>query len=86
MPNTWPACSRSRRAVEKIADAADDIAHVVADRLGILDDLRSDLRHADEIVSRIKVREGSTAIGQTLRDLAMPVEIGMWVIAIAARR
>src|SRR5919106_5375405 len=66
-------------AVEKIADAAEDIAHVVG--LGILDDLKQDLRHADEIVSRIKVREGSSAIGRSLRDLAMPVEIGMWVIA-----
>ncbi len=66
-------------AVEKIADAAEDIAHVVG--LGILDDLKKDLRHADEIVSRIKVREGSSAIGRSLRDLAMPVEIGMWVIA-----
>ncbi|MGH2753612.1 MAG: potassium channel family protein [Actinomycetota bacterium] len=69
-------------AVEKIGDAAEDIARVVADNLGILDDLRSDLRHADEIVSRIKVRDGSTAIGQSLRDLALPVEIGMWIIAI----
>jgi uncharacterized protein with PhoU and TrkA domain len=66
-------------AVEKIADAAEDIAHVVG--LGILDDLKKDLRHADEIVSRIKVREGSAAIGRSLRDLAMPVEIGMWLIA-----
>lgn len=66
-------------AVENIADAADDIARVV--QLGILEDLKVDLRHADEIVSRIKVREGSPAIGRTLRDLALPVEIGMWVIA-----
>jgi uncharacterized protein with PhoU and TrkA domain len=68
-------------AVEKIADAAEDIAHVVAEGLGILDDLRSDLRHADEVVSRIRVREGATAIGQSLRELALPIEIGMWVIA-----
>jgi uncharacterized protein with PhoU and TrkA domain len=68
-------------AVEKIADAAEDIAHVVSSGLGILDDLRKDLRHADEIVSRVKVREGSSAIGQSLRELALPVEIGMWVIA-----
>lgn len=71
-------------AVEKIADAAEDIAHVVSSGLGIVDDLRRDLRHADEIVSRIKVRDGAPAIGQTLRELALPVEIGMWVIA--ARR
>jgi uncharacterized protein with PhoU and TrkA domain len=67
-------------AVEKVADAAEDIARVV--QLGILDDLRMDLRHADEIVSRIKVREESPAVGRSLRDLALPVEIGMWIIAI----
>ncbi|HEY7875816.1 MAG TPA: TrkA C-terminal domain-containing protein [Actinomycetota bacterium] len=67
-------------AVENIADAAEDIARVV--QLGILEDLRLDLRHADEIVSRIKVREGSAAVGRSLRDLALPVEIGMWIIAI----
>jgi uncharacterized protein with PhoU and TrkA domain len=71
-------------AVAKIADAAEDIARVVSSGLGIVDDLRRDLRHADEMVSRIKVREGATAIGQSLRELALPVEIGMWVIA--ARR
>jgi uncharacterized protein with PhoU and TrkA domain len=69
-------------AVEKIADAAEDIARVVSSGLGIVDDLRNDLRHADEIVSRVKVREGSEAIGRTLRELALPVEIGMWVIAM----
>ena len=66
-------------AVENIADAAEDIARVV--QLGILEDLKVDLRHADEIVSRIKVRDGSPAVGRTLRELALPVEIGMWIIA-----
>jgi uncharacterized protein with PhoU and TrkA domain len=69
-------------AVEKIADAAEDIARVVSSGLGVLDDFRRDLRHADEIVSRIKVREESSVVGRSLRDLSMPVEIGMWVIAI----
>jgi uncharacterized protein with PhoU and TrkA domain len=68
-------------AVEKIADAAEDIARVVSSGLGIVEDLRRDLRHADEIVSRIKVREGSAAVGRSLRELSLPVEIGMWVIA-----
>ena len=68
-------------AVEKIADAAEDIARVVSSGLGIVDDLKQDLRHADEIVSRIKVRAGAQAIGQSLRALAMPTEIGMWVLA-----
>ena len=68
-------------AVESIADAADDIARVVSSGLGILEDLRKDLRHADEVVSRIKVRDGAPAVGQTLLQLALPVEIGMWVMA-----
>ncbi|HEV2756890.1 MAG TPA: TrkA C-terminal domain-containing protein [Actinomycetota bacterium] len=68
-------------AVEKIADAAEDISHVVSSGLGINDDLLRDLRHSDEIISRIKVREGSRSVGQSLRALNMPVEIGMWVIA-----
>jgi uncharacterized protein with PhoU and TrkA domain len=71
-------------AVENIADAANDIARVVSSGLGIVEDLRQDLRYADEIVTRIKVGAGAPAIGQSLRDLAMPVEFGMWVIA--ARR
>lgn len=71
-------------AVEKIADAAEDIARVVVAGWGIVEDLRRDLRHADEVVARVKVREGAPAIGQSLRELALPVEIGMWVIA--ARR
>src|ERR671915_72958 len=61
-------------AVEKIADAAEDIAHVVSSGLGILDDLRKDLRHADEIVSRIKVHENAPGVGQSLRELALPIE------------
>ena len=68
-------------AVEGIADAAEDIAGVVASGLGVVEDLKQDLRHADEVVSRIKVRESASVIGQTLRELALPVEIGMWVIA-----
>ncbi|MGI8774603.1 MAG: potassium channel family protein [Actinomycetota bacterium] len=69
-------------AIEKIADAAEDIARVAAENLGILDDLRADLRHADEVVTRVKVRDGAPALGQSLRELALPVEIGMWVMAI----
>jgi uncharacterized protein with PhoU and TrkA domain len=68
-------------AVEKIADAAEDIARVVSTGLGIVDDLRKDLRHADEIVARIKVREGAPAAGQSLKELSMPSEIGVWIIA-----
>lgn len=69
-------------AIDKIGDAASDIARVVAARLGIPDALRADLRHADEVCGRVKVREGSQAVGTNLRDLSLPTETGVWVLAI----
>ena len=71
-------------AVENIADAAEDIAGVAQSGWTTIEDLREDLRHADEVVSRIKVREGSAVVGQSLRELALPVEMGVWIIG--ARR
>jgi uncharacterized protein with PhoU and TrkA domain len=69
-------------AIEKIGQAASDIARVIDAHLGIPAALRPDLRHADEIVGRVKVRSGSESVGQSLRDLQLPTETGMWVIAI----
>jgi len=69
-------------AIEEIGDAASDIARVVAARLGIPDALRPDLRHADEMTARVKVRQDAPAGGQTLRELSLPTETGMWVMAI----
>src|SRR3972149_422280 len=59
-------------AVEKIGDAASDIARVVAARLGIPDALRPDLRHADEITARVKVRDGAPAGGRAARGRPPP--------------
>jgi uncharacterized protein with PhoU and TrkA domain len=69
-------------AIEKIGDAASDIGRVVAARLGIPDALRPDLRHADEVSGRVKVRDDAPAAGRTLRDLSLPTETGMWLMAI----
>ncbi len=69
-------------AIENIGDAASDIARVVSASLGIPDVLRPDLRHADEMTARVKVREHAPAAGQTLRELSLPTETGMWVMAI----
>ena len=69
-------------AIEQIGDAASDIARVVEAKLGIPDNLRRDLRHADEMTARIRVREGSAMIGRSLRDISLPTETGMWVMAI----
>jgi uncharacterized protein with PhoU and TrkA domain len=69
-------------AIQRIGDAAEDIARVVAARLGIPDGLRQDLRHADEMTARVKVRDDAPAVGQSLRELSLPTETGMWVMAI----
>jgi uncharacterized protein with PhoU and TrkA domain len=69
-------------AVEQIGDAAADIARVVTASLGIPEALRPDLRHADEIAGRVKVRDGADCVGRSLRELMLPSEIGMWIIAV----
>ena len=69
-------------AVEKVGEAASDIARVIEARLGIPDTLRRDLRHAHEMTARVKVRGGAQVIGRSLRDLSLPTETGMWVMAI----
>jgi uncharacterized protein with PhoU and TrkA domain len=72
-------------AVQRIGSAASDIARIIAARLGIPDPLRPDLRHADEMTARVRVREGGAIIGPTLRELSLPTETGMWVMAIRAK-
>src|SRR5947207_6107789 len=57
-------------AIEKIGDAASDIGRVVGARLGIPSVLRQDLRHAEEVSGRVRVREDAQAVGRTLRDLS----------------
>ncbi|MDP9184093.1 MAG: potassium channel protein [Actinomycetota bacterium] len=69
-------------AIQRICAAASDIARVVAARLGIPDALRQDLRHADEMTARVRVRDDAPAAGQTLRELSLPTETGMWVMAM----
>ena len=69
-------------SIEKIGDAAADIARVVTANLGIPEPLRPDLRHADEIAGRVRVREGAAMVGRALRELTLPTETGMWLIAV----
>jgi uncharacterized protein with PhoU and TrkA domain len=69
-------------AIEKIGDAAEDIARVVLKELGVPHELRDDLRHAEEVLARVRLREENLMEGRSLEDLALPTETGMWVIAI----
>lgn len=68
--------------IEQIADAAVAISRVVSGVLGIPDALLTDLRHADEVSGRVRIRPGSECVGKTLRSLELPIESGMWVIAV----
>jgi uncharacterized protein with PhoU and TrkA domain len=69
-------------AIAKIGKAASDIARVIQVKLGIPAAVRADLRHADEIVGRVRVREDAPCVGRTLKDLLLPSETGMWLLAI----
>src|SRR5207247_6127198 len=69
-------------SMDKIADAAEDIARVVLKDLGVPPALRDDLRHAEEVVARVRIREDNVIEGKTLEELGLPHETGMWVIAI----
>jgi uncharacterized protein with PhoU and TrkA domain len=68
--------------IEQMADAAVGIARVVTAGLGIPDALRADLLHADEVSGRVRVRAASECAGHSLRELELPTETGMWVIAV----
>ena len=69
-------------AMEKIGDAAEDIARVVLKDLGVPSQLRDDLRHAEEVVARVRIRDENQVEGKSLEELQLPTETGMWVIAI----
>ena len=69
-------------SMEEIADAAEDIARVVLKDLGVPGELRDDLRHAEEVTARVKLREGSVLTNRPLADARIPSETGMWIIAI----
>lgn len=69
-------------SIDKMGDAAEDIARVTLKDLGIPQELRQDLAHADEVVARVKVREDSQMCGKMLEELELPLSCGMWVIAI----
>ena len=69
-------------SMEEIADAAEDIARVVLKDLGVPGELRDDLRHAEEVMARVKLREGNHLANHTLADAMIPSETGMWIIAL----
>ncbi len=68
--------------IEKIGNAAFDVAKIVIKKLGIPPELLQDLPDAEEITSRVHVQPGSPVDGRSLEELGLPVETGMRPIAV----
>ena len=69
-------------AAEKIANAADDIATVLTQEVGLPDEFRSALPEAKEVVFRAEVDEESELGGRTLGDLDLETNTGVHLFAI----
>src|ERR671914_2835341 len=68
--------------IEKIGNAAVDIAKIVIKRLGIPPELLHDIPEAEEIPSRVRVHADSALDGRSLGEVDLPVETGMRPIAL----
>ncbi|MCS3924163.1 potassium channel family protein [Methanosalsum natronophilum] len=65
-----------------ISNAAVDIAKIVTLNMNIPYELNIALRDAEETFIRVKVNEDSIMNGQTLKDIELDIEAGMWITAI----
>ena len=63
-------------AIERMGNAAVDIARVVTHRLGIPASLVADLAGAEEVSHRVRVRADSALANRSLDDVELPIEIG----------
>src|SRR4051794_22639167 len=73
-------------AIERMGNAAVDIARVVTHHLGIPASLVADLAGAEEVSHRVRVRENSALANRSLDDVELPVEVGMRAVAIRRGR
>lgn len=69
-------------SAEDISNAAVDIAKIVTLDMGIPFELKLALREAEETIIRVTVHEDSIMNGQTLEEIELDVETGMWITAI----
>jgi uncharacterized protein with PhoU and TrkA domain len=68
--------------IEKIGNAAYDIAKIVVKQLGIPPELLQDLPEAEESTIRVRIEPESALDGRSLEELDLPVETGMRPIAV----
>jgi len=69
-------------AMEHIANDAVDISRIVTRNLGIPRLLIAELASAAEVSHRLVVRDGSHLANRPLRDMELPVVVGMRVVAV----
>jgi uncharacterized protein with PhoU and TrkA domain len=62
--------------IEKIGNAANDIAKIVLKKLGIPPELLQDIPEAEEIPDRVSIHPESTLDGRSLEDVDLPTETG----------
>ncbi len=67
---------------ERIADAAAEISEVVLRGLEPHPILKLVIEEAEETVTRVQVAKKSSLVGKNFRDVQLPEETGMWVLAI----
>src|ERR671917_2525137 len=68
--------------IEKIGNAANDIAKIVVKRLGIPRELLQDIPDAEETPTRVRIHAGSALDGRSLHDADLATETGMRPIAV----
>jgi len=68
--------------MERIADAAAEIAEVVLRSGEPHPVLTMVIQGAEETVERLVVSESSSLVGKTLREAKIPDETGMWVLVV----
>ncbi len=81
IPHRWTLL-RVATSLEAIADAAWEMAMVPLSGLDTHPIIRAIADEAEEIVSKIIVREGSPLIGKRLRDIALDDRYGLYVLSI----
>src|SRR5215831_18003162 len=69
-------------AIERMGNAAVDIARIVTHRLGIPAALVADLAAAEEVSHRVRVRPDALLAHRSLANACLPTEVGMRVVAI----
>ena len=73
-------------AIERIANDAVDISHIVTRRMGIPRQLVADLSDAEEVSHRVLVSDGSHMANRPLSALELTVQAGMRVMAVRRGR